>query len=306
MRSIDATHDPGLTSWVDSANPPQCDFPLQNLPFAVFRRSDSREPLRCGVGIGDAVLDLTALGAAAPRSGPAAEALGACAAPALNGLMALGPAGALALRQTLSQLLRAGSAHAAALASALVPQAQAQFAVPAQIGNGDGVLLPFATFLRRQFGLAQLAVKLLRNRKQRRRGFEAHAKISLGNRKNQRHHPVIAAVLRPVLHIRNQRLAGADRVPQHLENAPRHIRMPDNAVRRVLQFGPREPAHPFENFVAGLDQAFPVRGRKEQFVDFKCPRLVDHPVSPHSRTRRLARLRSVRRLAENGIALRCA
>ena len=135
MRSIDATHDPSLTSWVDSANQPQCDFPLQNLPFAVFRRSGSREPLRCGVGIGDAVLDLTALGAAAPRSGPAAEALGACAAPALNGLMALGPAGALALRQTLSQLLRAGSAHAAALASALVPQAQAQFAVPAQIGD---------------------------------------------------------------------------------------------------------------------------------------------------------------------------
>ena len=135
MRSIDATHDPSLTSWVDSANHPQCDFPLQNLPFAVFRRAGSREPLRCGVGIGDAVLDLTALGPAAPRSGPAAEALGACAAPALNDLMALGPAAALALRHTLSGLLRAGSAHAAQLASALVPQTQAQFAVPARVGD---------------------------------------------------------------------------------------------------------------------------------------------------------------------------
>ena len=135
MRSIDATHDPSLTSWVDSANRPECDFPLQNLPFAVFRRAGSGEPLRCGVGIGDAVLDLTALGAAAPRSGPAAEALAACAAPALNGLMALGPAAALALRRTLSELLRSGSPHAAALASALVPQAGAEFAVPAHIGD---------------------------------------------------------------------------------------------------------------------------------------------------------------------------
>ncbi len=135
MRSIDATHDPSLTSWVDSANRPECDFPLQNLPFAAFRRAGSGEPLRCGVGIGDAVLDLTALGAAAPRSGPAAEALAACAAPALNGLMALGPAAALALRRTLSELLRSGSPHAAALASALVPQAGAEFAVPAHIGD---------------------------------------------------------------------------------------------------------------------------------------------------------------------------
>jgi len=135
MRSIDVTHDPSLASWVDSANRPGCDFPLQNLPFAVFRRAGSGEPLRCGVGIGDAVLDLTALGSAAPRSGPAAEALAACAAPALNGLMALGPAAALALRRALSELLRTGSPHAAALASALVPQARAEFAVPAHIGD---------------------------------------------------------------------------------------------------------------------------------------------------------------------------
>ena len=135
MRSIDVTHDPSLTSWVDSANRPECDFPLQNLPFAVFRRAGSGEPLRCGVGIGDAVLDLTALGSAAPRSGPAAEALAACAAPALNGLMALGPGAALALRRTLSELLRRGCPHATALASALVPQSRAEFAVPAHIGD---------------------------------------------------------------------------------------------------------------------------------------------------------------------------
>ena len=135
MRSIDETHDPRLTSWVDSANRPGSDFPIQNLPFAVFRRAGSAEPLRCGVAIGDAIVDLTALGAAAPRAGPAAEALAACAAPALNTLMALGPEATVALRRALSGLLRAGSAHAGALAAALVPQGQAEFAVPAHSGD---------------------------------------------------------------------------------------------------------------------------------------------------------------------------
>ena len=135
MRSIDETHDPRLTSWVDSANRPGSDFPLQNLPFAVFRRAGSNEPLRCGVAIGDAIVDLTLLGAAAPCAGPAAAALAACAAPALNALMALGPEAAVALRRALSGLLRAGSAHAGALAAALVPQQQAEFAVPAHIGD---------------------------------------------------------------------------------------------------------------------------------------------------------------------------
>ena len=135
MRSIDETHDQRLTSWVDSANRPGSDFPIQNLPFAVFRRAGSAEPLRCGVGIGDAIVDLTALGPAAPGAGPAAEALAACAASSLNALMALGPEAAVALRRALSSLLRSGSAHAGALAAALVPQEQAEFAVPARIGD---------------------------------------------------------------------------------------------------------------------------------------------------------------------------
>ena len=135
MRQIDETHDPQLTSWVESANRPGCDFPLQNLPFAVFRSAGSREPLRCGVGIGEAILDLTALGPAAPPEGAAAEAIAACAAPALNALMALGPQAWQALRQWLSRLLRADSPHAGALTAALVPQAQAEFALPARIGD---------------------------------------------------------------------------------------------------------------------------------------------------------------------------
>ena len=35
---IDQTHDPALQSWVESANDPDSDFPVQNLPFGRFRR----------------------------------------------------------------------------------------------------------------------------------------------------------------------------------------------------------------------------------------------------------------------------
>ena len=55
--ALDATHDPALESWVESANDPASDFPLQNLPFGRFRRAgDAR--FRLGVAIGDQVVDL--------------------------------------------------------------------------------------------------------------------------------------------------------------------------------------------------------------------------------------------------------
>ncbi len=61
MRTIDRTHDAAASSWLGSANTPGTDFPIQNLPFAVFRRAGSREMPRGGVAIGDEVLDLAAL-----------------------------------------------------------------------------------------------------------------------------------------------------------------------------------------------------------------------------------------------------
>jgi fumarylacetoacetase len=53
MHPIDATHEPRLRSWVESANQPGSDFPIQNLPFAAFRRAGSSEHYRGGVAIGD-------------------------------------------------------------------------------------------------------------------------------------------------------------------------------------------------------------------------------------------------------------
>ena len=59
MYEINSTHDPDLKSWVESANNPNTDFPLQNLPFCTFlRREDDGEiyPFSGSV-IGNSVLD---------------------------------------------------------------------------------------------------------------------------------------------------------------------------------------------------------------------------------------------------------
>ena len=59
---MNATHDPKLRSWVESANEPAMDFPIQNLPFGIFRTKGSKQQPRGGVAIGGQILDLTALG----------------------------------------------------------------------------------------------------------------------------------------------------------------------------------------------------------------------------------------------------
>jgi fumarylacetoacetase len=133
--ALDPTHDAKLRSWVESANLPGCDFPIQNLPLGVFRRAGSGENFRCGAAIGDSVLDLGALDMLSPFEGLAAEALAACAEPALQRLMALGKDARVALRRGLSECLREGSARAAELATTLIPQSEAEFTLPARVGN---------------------------------------------------------------------------------------------------------------------------------------------------------------------------
>lgn len=50
---------PLMKSWVESANTPETDFPLNNLPYGSFRTEDGEA--HCGVAIGDMILDVTAL-----------------------------------------------------------------------------------------------------------------------------------------------------------------------------------------------------------------------------------------------------
>ena len=135
MNLLNETHDPSLSSWVTSANQPGTDFPIQNLPFAVFRRKGDIETFRCGVAIGDQVLDLAALAASGVLSGDALKAAQAASADKLNALMALGQPAWSALRLALSRALRSGSKEAGKLAACLIPMAEVEYALPAQIGD---------------------------------------------------------------------------------------------------------------------------------------------------------------------------
>jgi fumarylacetoacetase len=132
---LDETHDPRARSWLDSANRPGCDFPVQNLPFAVFRRADSAEEYRGGVAIGDQIIDLGALARVDAFEAHAAQGIRAGSLPLLNALMQLGPVVWKAVRRALFENLLEGSRLQAALQSCLVAQADAQYSLPAQIGD---------------------------------------------------------------------------------------------------------------------------------------------------------------------------
>ena len=132
---IDHTHDPALRSWVPGADEPGTDFPIQNLPFGVFRRRGESVAPRVGVAIGNRILDLAALAGAGLVSGDALAAARAGAADSLNALMALGPGASRALRHALAGLLEQGSSARAAVAPLLVPQGEAELFVPARVGD---------------------------------------------------------------------------------------------------------------------------------------------------------------------------
>ena len=134
---IDETHAVGLSSWVESANEGSSDFPIQNLPFGVFRRS-AAEADHIGVAIGDAILDLHACLDAGLLTGLPTGILQACGEPILNGLMARPDLDRRALRHRLSHLLRDGSDQVTAQALAaqvLAHQKDVAMALPARIGD---------------------------------------------------------------------------------------------------------------------------------------------------------------------------
>jgi fumarylacetoacetase len=135
LNLLDETHDATARSWLESANCNGCDFPIQNLPFAVFRSAGSSEAFRCGVAIGDQIIDLAALAAHSEVDAQATAGIRAGAQPSLNSLMQLGSGVSGALRRVLFEGLLEGSARQQALRHCLVPQADAQYSLPAQIGD---------------------------------------------------------------------------------------------------------------------------------------------------------------------------
>jgi fumarylacetoacetase len=125
----------GLKSWLASANDPASDFPIQNLPYGVFRHGGG---FHIGVAIGDRILDLHACAEYGLLTGLSEEAINACRAQHLNPLMALGPAAWTALRRHLTALLdaeKAGPETQDRVSPLLFPIDEAEMQLPAEIGD---------------------------------------------------------------------------------------------------------------------------------------------------------------------------
>lgn len=122
------THDPNLTSWVESANRPDSDFPIQNLPFGVFRPGQGSP--RVGVAIGESILDAGECVRLGYLGGTAAEAL---QDRSLNAFLRLGPEHWSDVRRQLSRLLRSDSKDR--LANVLHDASSCEMLLPAEIGD---------------------------------------------------------------------------------------------------------------------------------------------------------------------------
>jgi len=117
-------------SFVPSANTAETEFPLQNLPFGVFRRTGDTQAC-CGVRIGDEVLDLRL----AHRAGLLPVAADAAQASTLAGILALPLRKISALRGALFELLAAGQEHQANVAACFTPARSVTMSMPVMPPN---------------------------------------------------------------------------------------------------------------------------------------------------------------------------
>ncbi len=131
MPEINETHDPTLESWAGTSP----DFPIQNLPMAVFRPADSGEPFRGGVAIGEKVLDLAAVAERSLYDGKVQQGIQAASDSELNDYMGLGPSVWTAVRRALSRSLRTGSPDEAVLSECLHAMDEIEYKVPCRIGD---------------------------------------------------------------------------------------------------------------------------------------------------------------------------
>ena len=129
---LDESHDPSRRSWVESANSTDTDFPIQNLPFGIFRVAGESSAPRGGVAIGDHILDVAAVAAELDGVGRFAELL---AAPTLRPLMALAPAAWRELRLAISRLLATQSGKQQKAAPHLHAIASAELFLPVRPGG---------------------------------------------------------------------------------------------------------------------------------------------------------------------------
>ncbi|MFN7922485.1 MAG: fumarylacetoacetase [Bryobacteraceae bacterium] len=113
MSRLNETHDRNLRSWEPSANAPGCNFPIQNLPYGVFRTAADPAP-RVGVAIGDFIFDLHPL----------------LEASTLDPIMALSAWDRRELRRRISRILSDPAQRCP-----LTPMSEAEMLLPAAIGD---------------------------------------------------------------------------------------------------------------------------------------------------------------------------
>jgi fumarylacetoacetase len=135
---LDETHDSKVQSWVESANSAASDFPIQNLPFGIFRRLGEGGAARVGVAIGDRILDLYRMQSDGLLAAESIRiAANACASNSLNALMSLGAIPRRALRRHLYAILRedASASDRQVASQHLVAQADVDLLLPADVGD---------------------------------------------------------------------------------------------------------------------------------------------------------------------------
>jgi fumarylacetoacetase len=128
---LNETHEKSRRSWVESANDPRTDFPLQNLPFGVFRHGE--HPRRCGIAIGDYVFSPSLHPDLFDGAGRVAAE--ACSQPDLNDLMSLGPHAWSDLRRQVFRMLAADDPRRPQIEPTLLPREAVTLLLPARIGN---------------------------------------------------------------------------------------------------------------------------------------------------------------------------
>jgi fumarylacetoacetase len=133
---MNPTNDPALRSFVPV--PADSHFPIQNLPYGVFRRRGGGEP-SVGVAIGDSVLDLAPLEAHGLLTGPTLRNHRVFAAGKLNPFLALGRTAWAEARAGVSRLLRADEPtlrdNALLRERVLLPRADVEMLLPAEVGD---------------------------------------------------------------------------------------------------------------------------------------------------------------------------
>ena len=134
---VGETHRADLQSWIESANVPSTDFPIQNLPLGCYRGTGGARP---GVAIGDRILDLGAARSAIDLDAGLAVAIDGCLASGhLNPLLALGRPALRELRAAVSDALRvdtpAGERARAHGESLFVRMQDAEMLVPMHVGG---------------------------------------------------------------------------------------------------------------------------------------------------------------------------